>query len=112
MSHAHEEDIWPEREVDHEREQDFGQYDSYPEIYKGNLTEEGDDSPYAYNEGLFEDTWEEPPYRGEDLMPRNREWHDDREFPNTQDCRNQGTVRVINILFLLTMLVHCQVGRL
>jgi len=97
LSHAHEGDIWPEREEDHEREQDFGQYDNYPEIYQDHLREECEDNHYAYSERLFEDTREEPPYRGEDLMPRNRQWYDDRECINTQDCRNQGTVRVIKI---------------
>ena len=114
MSHAHEEDIWPEREQDHEREQEFGQYDNYPEIYQDNLREECQDSHYAYSERPLEDTWEEPPYRGEDLMPRNRQWYDDSECTDTQDCRNQGTctMRVTNILFLFTMSVHCQAGRL
>lgn len=92
MSHANEGDIWPEREEHHERGQYFGQYDKYPEIYQDNLKEECEDNDYAYSERPFEDTREEPPYRGEDVMPRNRQY-----FENTEDCRNQGTVRVIKI---------------
>ena len=112
MSHADEGDIWPEREEDHDRGQDFGQYDNYPEIYQDNWKEECEDSDYAYSERPFEDTREEPPYRGEDLMPRNRQCFENRKYTNTQDCRSQGTVRVIKIYFLLGLLLCCQAGRL
>lgn len=97
MSHANEGDIWPEREEDHERGQDFGQYDIYSEIYQDNLKEEYEDSHYAYSERPFEETREGPSYRGEDLMPRNRQYFENSKYTNTQDCRNQGTVRVIKI---------------
>ena len=92
MPHAHEGEIWPEMEEDHGREQDFGQYDNYPEIYQDDLREECEGSHYGYNERPFEDSQEDPPYRGEDLMPKNRQWYDDRECTNSQNCRNQGTV--------------------
>lgn len=112
MSHAHEGDIWPDRQEGYEGEQDFDQYDSYPEIFQDNIREECEDSHDGYNERPFEDAWEELPYRGEDLMPRNRQWYENQECTNAPDCRNQGTVRVIKIQFLLAVSLCCEADRL
>lgn len=116
MSYAHEEGHWQEKEADHGRdhyfvdqddakdyESNFDEYDSYSELYEDHLREECDDGHYAYNKRSFEDTDEESSYTGsyrsEDPCTTNRQWHNNRDYTDTQDflARNQGRIRALDI---------------